>query len=67
MKMKFSKEKYIGLGHVPIGTGTVIKGWNITEEHFRNPNFLPVVGFFAMTPTYPHNCFIVLQKKRKRL
>ncbi|MFH1029829.1 MAG: hypothetical protein V1770_01050, partial [bacterium] len=38
MKMKFSKEKYIGLGHVPIGIGAVIKGWNVTEEHFRNIN-----------------------------
>lgn len=57
IKTKFSKEKYIGLGHVPIGIGAVIKGWNILEEHYRNPKFLPVVDFRAMTNACPHDCF----------
>jgi len=43
--MKFSKERYIGLGHVPIGVGAVIKGWNVTEEHFRDINTLPIIDF----------------------
>jgi len=66
MKMKFSKEKYIGLGHVPIGIGAVIKGWNITEEHFRNPDVLPVVDFRAMTNACPHNCFHCFTDKMKK-
>lgn len=66
MNIKFSKEKYVGLGHVPIGIGAVIKGWNITEEHFRNPNFLPVVDFRAMTPACPHDCFHCFTDKLKK-
>jgi len=64
--MKFSKQKYLGLGHVPIGIGAVIKGWNITEEHFRNPDFLPVVDFRAMTPACPHDCFHCFTDKLKK-
>lgn len=66
MKKGFSKEKYIGLGHVPIGIGAVIKGWNITEEHFRNPDVLPVVDFRAMTNACPHNCFHCFTDKLKK-
>lgn len=64
--MKFSKEKYIGLGHVPIGIGAIIKGWNISEGHFRNPNVLPVVDFRAMTPACPHDCFHCFTDKMKK-
>lgn len=64
--MKFSKEKYVGLGHVPIGIGAVIKGWNITEKHFRNTNVLPVVDFRAMTNACPHNCFHCFTDKQKK-
>ncbi len=64
--MNFSKEKYIGLGNVPVGIGAIIKGWNITEEHFRNPNFLPVVDFRAMTPACPHDCFHCFTNKLKK-
>jgi len=64
--MKFSKEKYIGLGHVPVGIGAVIKGWNITEEHYRNPDVLPVVDFRAMTPACPHDCFHCFTDKLKK-
>lgn len=65
-KIKFSKEKYIGLGHVPIGIGAVIKGWNITEEHFRNPDVLPVVDFRAMTSACHHDCFHCFTDKLKK-
>lgn len=64
--MKFSKEKYIGLGHVPIGIGAVIKGWNVTEKYFRNLNLLPVIDFFAMTNACPHNCFHCFTEKNKK-
>jgi len=64
--MKFSKEKYIGLGNVPIGIGAVIKGWGIAEEHFRNSDVLPVVDFRAMTNACPHNCFHCFTDKMKK-
>lgn len=66
MKTKFSKEKYIGLGNVPVGIGAVIKGWNITEKHYRNPDILPVVDFRAMTPACPHDCFHCFTDKLKK-
>jgi len=64
--MEFSKEKYIGLGNVPVGVGAVIKGWNITEENFRNSDFLPVVDFRAMTSACPHDCFHCFTNKLKK-
>lgn len=64
--MKFSRQAYIGLGKVPIGIGAVLKGWNISEKHFRNPKFLPVVDFRAMTPACPHNCFHCFTDKLKK-
>ena len=60
--MKFSKEKYLGLGYVPIGIVAVIKGWNVTEEHFKNINALPVIDFFAITHTYPNDKLIIMIK-----
>lgn len=66
MKTIRSKEDYIGLGRVPVGIGAVIKGWNMLEEHFRNPNFLPVVDFRAMTPRCPHDCFFCFTDKQKK-
>jgi MoaA/NifB/PqqE/SkfB family radical SAM enzyme len=63
---QLSKEKYIGLGQVPVGVGAVIKGWNITEEHFRRSNFLPVVDFRAMTSACPHDCFHCFTNKLKK-
>lgn len=66
MKREFSKEKYIGLSQVPLGIGAVIKGWNISEEHFRNPNLLSVVDFRAMTPACPLNCFHCYTDKMKK-
>ena len=64
--MKISKEKYIGLGYVPIGIGAAIKGWNINEEHFREPNSLSVIDFFAMTNSCPHDCFHCFTDKNKK-
>ena len=64
--MKLTKEKYIGLGNVPIGIGAVIRGWNLTEEEFRDTNRLPVVDFRAMTPDCPHDCFFLFYRQAKK-
>lgn len=64
--MKLSKENYIGIGHVPIGIGAIIKGWDITEEEFRNPNTLPVVDFRAMTADCPWDCFHCFTEKLRK-
>ena len=64
--IKLSKEKYFGTGSVPIGVGAVLNGWNITEEHYRNSNFMPVVDFRAMTGACPHNCFHCFTNKQKK-
>jgi len=65
-KIEFSKKKYFGLNHVPVGIGAVIRGWNITEEHFRNSDILPVVDFRAMTPVCFHDCFHCFTDKMKK-
>ncbi len=64
--MKLSKEKYIGLGNVPIGIGAIIKGWNIKEDDFRDSSTLPVVDFRAMTNACYHNCFHCFTDKAKK-
>ena len=64
--MELSRENYIGLGHVPLGIGAIIRGWNIEECDFRDPNTLPVVDFRAMTPECPHNCFHCFTEKMKK-
>jgi len=64
--MEVSKEDHIGLGKVPIGIGAVIKGWNITENEFRNLNNLPVVDFRAMTSACLHDCFHCFTDKLKK-
>lgn len=56
MQMEYSEKKYFGLGHVPIGIGAVLKGWDITEEELRDPNRLPTLDFRVMTDACPHNC-----------
>lgn len=63
---KLSKKKYIGLGHVPIGIGAVIKGWDMAEEDYRNPLRLPVVNFRATTEACPHNCFHCFTGKNRK-
>ncbi|MFZ3060108.1 MAG: radical SAM protein [Candidatus Methanoperedens sp.] len=64
--MKLSKKKYIGLGHVPIGIGALIKGWDIAEEYYRNPSKLPIVNFRAMTEACPHDCFHCFTDKNRK-
>ncbi|MBU0898753.1 MAG: radical SAM protein [Nanoarchaeota archaeon] len=64
--MELSKEKYFGLGSVPIGIGALIKGWNIEESHFCNPETLSVVDFRAMTASCMHDCFHCFTDKLKK-
>lgn len=64
--MKLSKERYFGLGQVPIGIGAVLKGWNIQEDDFKNPDTLPVIDFRAMTNACPHDCFHCFTDKNKK-
>lgn len=54
--MEYSREKYAGIGYVPIGIGAQIHGWAIEEDRYRNSNKLPIVDFMAMTHKCPHNC-----------
>lgn len=65
-KVKYSNEKYIGLGAVPIGIGALIKGWNIPEERYLDETCLSVVNFRAMTEACPHDCFHCFTDKKKR-
>lgn len=64
--MKKSKENYVWLGQVPVGIGAVLKGWDILEKDFRNPNILPVVDFRAMTEKCPHDCNFCFTDKNKK-
>jgi MoaA/NifB/PqqE/SkfB family radical SAM enzyme len=52
----YSKTHYFGIGPIPIGIGALIKGWDLTEEEFRDHNRLPVVDFRAMANACPHDC-----------
>ena len=65
-EVKRSKERYFELGNVPIGIGAVIKGWNITEERYKNNNLFSVVNFRAMTEACPHECAHCFTDKKKR-
>lgn len=64
--MEISKQKYIGLGNVPIGIGAVLKGWDVQEKDFRNPDTLPIVDFRAMTEACPHECFHCFTDKQRK-
>ncbi len=64
--MQLSDKKVTGLGNVPIGIGAVLKGWDIPDEHFRNPHKLPVVDFRAMTHECPHDCFHCFTDKNRK-
>lgn len=63
--MKHSTKSYFGLGQVPIGIGAALKGCNIPETIFRNPNRLHIVDFRAMTSACPHNCFHCFTDKQQ--
>ncbi len=64
--MEYSKEKYIGLDNVPGGVGAILKGWDIKEVDYRNPDSLPVIDFRAMTAACPHDCFYCFTDKQKK-
>ncbi len=66
MKIQLSTKKYFGLGQVPIGIGAIFKGWDISEEDYKNPQKLSVVDFRAMSPGCPHNCFHCFTDKMKK-
>jgi MoaA/NifB/PqqE/SkfB family radical SAM enzyme len=63
--MKTEKE-YYGIGRVPVGIGAVLKGWDLTEEQYKDPNILPVVDFRAMTQACVHDCFHCFTDKNKK-
>lgn len=60
----FSEKAYIGLGRVPVGIGAVLRGWDITEQEFKEK--LPVVDFRAMTEACQHNCIHCFTDKKHR-
>lgn len=64
--MQKSKESYVWLGQVPIGIGAVLRGWDVLEKDFRNPNSLPVVDFRAMTEKCPLDCPQCFTDKNKK-
>jgi len=64
--MEYSKERYFGLGSVPVGIGAVIEGWDIPQSEFRDPNRLPSVDFRTMTSACPHDCFHCFTDKQKK-
>lgn len=50
------------------GVGAMIKGWDISEEHFRDPSKLPVVDLAIMTHACPRDCgFCFTNKNPKTL
>ncbi|MCX6768273.1 MAG: radical SAM protein [Candidatus Micrarchaeota archaeon] len=53
-------------GPIPKGIGAVLRGWDVKEDHFRNPNYLPIVDFRAMTEKCRHNCFHCFTKDDAR-
>jgi len=66
MTRPLSREKYFGVGQVPIGIGAVLKGWDVSEEDYRDASRFPVVDFRAMTSNCPHNCYHCFTEKRKK-
>ena len=64
--MKKSKENYVWLGQIPIGIGALLKGWDILEKDFRDPNRLSVVDFRAMTEKCPRDCDFCFTDKNKK-
>lgn len=64
--MKKSKENYVWLGSVPVGIGAIIRGWDVLEKDFKNPNTLSVVDFRAMTERCPLNCPACFTDKNKK-
>ncbi len=64
--MEYFEEKFVGLDNVPRGIGAILKGWDIEETDYRNPDTLPVIDFRAMTAACPHDCFHCFTDKHKK-
>ena len=60
-----SEKEYFGIGKIPIGMGVIIKGWDVTNTEYMDPNRLPVVDFRAMTSACPHECIHCFTEKIK--
>jgi len=56
MKRQLSRTAYFRLGRVPVRIGAVLKGWDLTEDRFRNPDTLNVVDCRIMTAKCDHDC-----------
>jgi MoaA/NifB/PqqE/SkfB family radical SAM enzyme len=61
-----STKAYAGLGRVPVGIGAVLRGWDLTEDEYRNPERLPILDFCAMTERCRHDCFNCFTDKIKK-
>ena len=48
--------KMIGIERFAPGHGAMIKGWDITEEWFRDKNKLPIVDLAVFTNACPRDC-----------
>lgn len=60
-------EKIMHLGEdVPAGIGAVIKGWDVSEDHYRDPSTLSVVDFRAFSNACPWNCHHCFTEKSLR-
>ncbi|MCI0504414.1 radical SAM protein [Candidatus Micrarchaeota archaeon] len=51
---------------IPKGIGALLKGWDVPENHFRDPDRLPLVDFRAMTSACRWNCFHCFTDKQKK-
>ncbi|HEY4715052.1 MAG TPA: radical SAM protein [Candidatus Paceibacterota bacterium] len=57
-----------GIKEYQPGVGTMIKGWDISEEHFRDPQKFPIVDLAVMTNACPRDCgFCFTDKNEKTL
>lgn len=63
---QLTQKKYFGLGQVPIGIGAVLRGRDLTEAEYRDPNRLPVVDTRIMGPSCPHKCIHCFTGKKPR-
>lgn len=56
----------LGISKWSLGSGTMIKGWDIPENHFRDKNKLPVVDLAVMTNKCPWDCEFCFTDKFKK-
>jgi MoaA/NifB/PqqE/SkfB family radical SAM enzyme len=55
-----------GFKNAPNGIGSMLRGWDVPVEHYRNPDKLPVVDFRAFTQNCPLNCYHCYTDKQKK-